>query len=129
MTTNSAIKINLSKIPGAARITLTGQSGKQKRGIFIPEEDAHLYDGEKGLYLNLVAIRPKEEKYNQSHFIKLNLDRATYDAMSQEERDELPIIGSVTRLESTARAHAEAPSSIQIGNEAFTPEGDGDLPF
>lgn len=125
---NFSIKVNLTKINGASLITLTGKSGKKKQGVFIPVEDAPLYIGEKGTYLNLIAFQTKEEKFNQTHFIKVSVDREAYDAMTKEEREAIPIVGNVSKIEGSG-SPMEASSAAVINGESFAPADDDDLPF
>lgn len=99
---------------------LKGKTSTQEC-IVIPVKTAHLYEGEKGIYLDLTAIEPKQPSFGQSHFIKQNLPEAVYKALTKEEQDALPIIGNVMTF---------APRTMQAADDL--PEGgqiEGDLPF
>ena len=115
---NSNIKVDLRKLNGAFVTNIKGKTAT-KTCLVIPIEDAHLYLGQKGCYLNLTAIEMQNSKYGDTHCVKQNLDRAVYDAMTQAERDAQPILGSVKPIE---RAQ---PS---IDHEAIIAEEE-DLPF
>lgn len=66
-----------------------------KQCVVIPVEDSGLFVGEKGVYLNMTAIEYREQKYRDSHFIKMSIEREVYDAMSEEEQRAIPIVGGL----------------------------------
>ena len=96
---NLSIKVNLLQLSNAAVINLRGKAAT-KRCLVIPVDDANLYVGQKGCYLNLTAIEMQNSQYGDTHCIKQNYDKAIYDAMTDEQRKAVPIIGSVKPLES-----------------------------
>lgn len=117
---NYSIRVNLLKLKNACRVTIPGRTGK-KRGVFIPVEDnGEMWDGEKGVYLNLVAVELKQPgEYGDSHLLKGNKPEEEYRAMGEEERKALPILGQMRPLE---RKTVEQPSpEVQVD--------DDDLPF
>lgn len=124
MSTNLQIKVNLTKIPGAALVNLKGKEAT-KQCIVIPVEDAHLFVGEKGVYLNLTGIAFKEPKYDDTHLIKQSLDKETYSAMTKEQQDAQPIIGGIRPFVSTT-VPMQASGTMEI--EPAAGEG-SDLPF
>lgn len=73
-----------------------------KRCLIIPVDEANLYVGEKGVYLNMTAIEMREPKYSETHCVKQSLDRERYDAMTDEERNAQPILGGMKQLERKA---------------------------
>lgn len=94
---NYSIKLDLLKVKNVSLVNLTGKTAT-KQCIVIPVEDAGLYVGEKGVYLNLTAIELKEPKHEQSHMIKPNIETEVFAAMSQEQKDGIPIIGNMKPL-------------------------------
>ena len=123
MKENLSIKVNLTKIQGAALVNLKGNTAT-KKCIVIPVDDAGLYVGEKGVYLDLQAIAYKDPKYADTHFIKPSIEKEKYNAMTKEEQDAIPIIGGVKILE-RKQNEMEATGTVEID-----PTGDGiDLPF
>ena len=114
MGNNFTISVNLQKLKNAGLVTINGKTGK-KRCVCIPVDDnPEIYVGEKGIYLGLVALERKEvSEHNETHIVKGNMPKEVREAMSEEERKGLPIIGSV-------RA---------IGQAAPQTEVEGDLPF
>ena len=120
---NLSIKVNLTKIKGAALVNLQGKTSK-KQCIVIPVEDAGLYVGDKGVYLNLTAIGYREQKYEDSHFIKQSVSKEDYDAMSEEDRNAQPICGGVKPM--IKQTNPMQPT----GDMSFDPSANGDdLPF
>jgi hypothetical protein len=115
---NLSIKINLAKLAGAGLANLKGKSGTTKECIVIPVEDANLFIGEKGVYLDLTALEYREQKYDNTHFVKQSVPKDLYTGMSEEERNSQPIIGSVKPF---------VPAKMQATNE-YEPQHD-DLPF
>ncbi|RNC66445.1 hypothetical protein D7D25_02915 [Proteiniphilum sp. X52] len=91
---NLSIKINLMRVPGASLLKLKGKR-EVKECLVIPVEDSGLYVGEKGVYLNLTAIEYREQKYSDSHFVKMSVEREVYDALTEEERNAIPIVGGL----------------------------------
>lgn len=120
---NFSIKTDLLKLKGAFVTNLKGKTAT-KRCLIIPVDDAGLFIGEKGVYLNLTAIEMQNPKFSETHCVKVSLDKKRYEAMSEEERKAQPIIGGMKQLE---RQATEMPVTSQIdGSQAFP---DDDLPF
>lgn len=117
---NYGEKIDLLKLKNACRVTIPGKTSR-KRGIFIPFEDnSEVYDGEKGVYLNLTVVEMKQPgQYGDTHIVKGNKPEEEYKAMGDEERKALPILGQMRPLE---RKTAVQPSpEVQVDED--------DLPF
>jgi len=94
---NLSIKINLIRIKGAHLVDLKGKT-ETKQCVILPVEDCGLYVGEKGVYIDLIALAYKEPRYDQTHFVKQSIDKDIYNALTEEERGNLPIIGSVKEI-------------------------------
>ena len=121
---NYGEKIDLLKLKNACRVTIPGKTAR-KRGIFIPFEDnSELFDGEKGVYLNLTVVEMKQPgQYGDTHIVKGNKSEDEYKAMSDEERKALPILGQMRPLE---RKTVQQPApQVQVEQT----EDDDDLPF
>lgn len=120
---NYGVKIDLLRLKSACRVTIPGKTSR-KRGIFIPFEDnSELYDGEKGVYLNLTVVEMKQPgQWGDTHIVKGNKQEDEYKAMSDEERKALPILGQMRPLE---RKTVQQPAP-QV---AATTDDDDDLPF
>lgn len=117
---NLNIKINLSRLNDVIRIS-------NKNGIeyvAIPIKKNFLYQGERGTYLNLTAFCQENDKYGDSHYLKLQIPTETYINMTDEEKKSQNIVGS-------ARTFILEDKSLQkVDNEGFTSlDGEKDLPF
>jgi hypothetical protein len=119
---NLAIKINLTRIPGAVFTKLTGKTGVPKDCIVIPVDDAHLFRGEKGIYLDAIALEFKEQKHADSHFIKMSIPKEIFDAMSNEEKNAQPIVGGVKPMVKPQMQAQQNDFSLGVGEVE-------DLPF
>lgn len=73
-----------------------GKEGNPVKCIVIPIEKNHLYEGKEGnIYLDIIAFDLKDPKDNQTHLVKQSLPKEVRDAMSEQERNDQPIIGSL----------------------------------
>jgi len=121
---NYRLKIDLKKLGGAFLSNIKG-ANKTKRCLIIPVDAAGLYVGEKGIYLDLSAIELKEKSDNRSHFLRVQLSKEQYEALSDEERKSIPIVGNMK--ESIFEQKTMQPTS----DISFSQLTDivGDLPF
>ena len=122
---NYGIKIDLLKLKGAFMRNLQGKV-ETKRCLIIPVDDCEgVFLGEKGCYLNMTAIAMQEPKYKDTHCIKVNMPQEQREAMTEEERKAIPIIGELHAIEAQ---QATMQVNGTLGKEAFAPSDD-DLPF
>lgn len=115
MEKNYALKQNLLALKGAFIANIQGKTAK-KRCVCIPIEDAHLYEGEKGVYLNVNMWVSKNSQYGDSHYLTQNLPKEVRDAMPEEEKKSLPILGNVKVMELPPKQimdAVEVPASSQ----------------
>lgn len=117
--TNFSIKADLLKVKGAFVKDLKGKTGAVKRCLIIPVEDSGMFLGEKGCYLNMTAIEMREAKYNDTHCVKVSLSKEQYEAMTEEERNNTPIIGGMHEIKANPKP---------IDTSAVVSDDD-DLPF
>lgn len=122
---NFSIKADLLKIKGAFVTNLKGKTAT-KRCLVIPVDEAGLFVGEKGVYLNLTASEMREPRYGDTHCVKINLDKEAYNRLSEEERKAIPILGGMHELEQTTRTMA-VTNTIDAATAIDDP--DDDLPF
>ena len=122
---NFSIKEDLLKLKGAFITNFKGRTGT-KRCLVIPVDDSGLYAGEKGVYLNLTAIEMENPQYKETHCIKQSLDKEIYEALSEEQRQSLPIIGGMRPLVKKAAPQMNVGSTFD-GAQAV--ENTDDLPF
>ena len=115
---NLSVKVNLLGLQGAFVTNLKGKTAT-KRCLIIPVDDANLYVGQKGCYLNMTAIEMQNSQYGDTHCVKQNLDKSVYEGMTEEQRRAMPILGSVKPLE-------KSPAALDT---AYVVEETDDLPF
>lgn len=100
--------------------------------IVFPIEANSLFEGEKGIYLDLQAYELKERKPDrkQTHIIKQSLPENIYRLLSEEDKKNLPIIGDAIvwgRQEPEPQEYVVEPPAA---TESYNPERPvDDLPF
>ena len=112
-------KINLTKLVGVLT-ERKGQNGMVE-GIFLPIEKNHFFKSDKGnVYLDISAWALKEpEEGKDTHIMKQSLPKEVYEAMSDEDKKAMPIIGNL-KTWGSGEAREE---------EATVVEADDDLQF
>lgn len=85
---NISTKLDLLKIPGARRAEVDGKKGKVAV-VQIPIEYANLYNGEKGVYLDLIGfdVKSPREGSKDTHLVKQSLPK-------EKQTDDMPILGN-----------------------------------
>ena len=91
---NFSIKTDLLKLQGAFVTNLKGKTAT-KRCLIIPVDESGLFVGEKGVYLNMTAIEMENPKFSETHCVKVSLDKEKFEALTEEQRRALPIIGGM----------------------------------
>lgn len=92
---NFTVKINLALMNGVK--TITSKKDNEKY-VCIPLSDNYIFEGKKGLYLALTAYS-YDGKYGESHFLKNRIPKDIYEKMSDEDKKNTTIIGSLSPLE------------------------------
>lgn len=92
---NFNVKINLALMNGVK--TITSKKDNEKY-VCIPLSDNYIFEGRKGLYLDLTAYS-YDGKFGESHFIKNRIPKDIYEKMSEEDKKNTNIIGSLSPLE------------------------------
>ena len=88
------LRLNLSALPSTFFATIKGRQ-TEKKCLCIPIDEAHLFCGKSGTYLDLTAMEMKEPKYDSTHYIKAQLPKELYRNLSEEERKNQPILGDM----------------------------------
>ena len=110
------LKLNLRQLKHAMTATASG-----KRCIVIPIEDNHLFVGkdEKAIYLDIVGFdfTPKNAEDKSTHLLKQSFPKAVREAMTEEQRKALPILGNAQvgqaeRSEPEPNTISDAPTTI-----------------
>lgn len=91
------IKIDLSKLNKVAVTDIQGQRGRVKC-VVIPVEENDIFVSDKtgSIYLDLTANERREQAFGQTHIIKKRIGGEKWKAMSVEERNNIPICGSLS---------------------------------
>lgn len=119
------MKIDLLKLKGAFMRNLKGSTAT-KRCLIIPVDDCDgVFLGEKGCYLSMTAIEMREPKFNDTHCIKVDIPKEQREAMTDEERNAVPILGGLHAIEPQ---QATMQVNGTIGQDAFAADDD-ELPF
>lgn len=121
---NFSIKLDLQKIQGAFVTNLQGKSAT-KTCICIPIEEAGLFLGKQGCYLDLTAMELREPKYDDTHCVKQQVSKELYQQMTDEQRKAIPIIGGLHVLQSRQDNNFQQVTTTTVAQ----PEQEDDLPF
>lgn len=92
---NFSVKINLAQMNGVK--TITSKKTNEKY-VCIPLSDNYIFEGRKGLYLDLTAYS-YDGKFGESHFLKNRIPKNVYEKMSDEDKRNTKIVGSMSTLE------------------------------
>lgn len=113
-------KINLLNLH-AVKQMVKGKLG-QVECLIIPIEKNKLFNGEKGVYLDIVAFEIKEPKEGSrdTHLVKQSFNKEAREKMSEEELKSLPILGNLS-VSSIPQQETVSPTTT-LGS-------DDDLPF
>lgn len=113
---NISTRLNLLAIPGAVKTELDGKGGKKVTAVVIPIEYANLYNGEKGVYLDLIGFDLKNPQADRkdTHLVKQSLPK-------EKQTDDMPILGSHT-------AWGQKSEKVEVA-QVVDDGGDDDLPF
>ena len=118
-----SLKVRLTQLTGAFVKDLTGRTATKKCIIIPVDDNPCMYVGEKDVYLNITAFATDSQQYGDTHMLKPNLPKDIYQAMTQEQRDALPILGNMRPL-IKGQAITQTVSSEQSESEPQE-----DLPF
>lgn len=115
---NISTRLNLLAIPGSKTTELDGKNGKVKV-VVIPIEYANLYDGQKGVYLDMIGFDLKNPRPDSkdTHLVKQSLPK-------EKQTEDMPILGShVDWSKQGGNTTAAQP------NNTASAKDDDDLPF
>lgn len=117
---NVSLKINLMNLKVNRRY-IKGQSGDVDC-LVIPIAANHLFVGEKGIYLDIAGFELRNpEEGKDTHILKQSLPKEIYQAMTEEQRKEQPILGNLRIWAGRTEAEPASP---------MTPSAEiDDLPF
>lgn len=120
---NYGIKIDLLKLKGAFMRNVQGNT-MAKRCIIIPvDDDPGIYLGDKGCYLDMVAVELRSPKFDDTHMVKSNIPKEARELLTEEQRRELPTLGNMRPLQVQQQ-------QMQVNGVAtFAEDEDTSLPF
>jgi len=92
---NISGKLNLMQLKAAIR-RMDGKTGPIDC-VVIPIEANHLFRGEQGIYLDLIAFesKTKNEKIKDTHLVKQSLPKEVLETLTDEEKKSQPILGNL----------------------------------
>jgi hypothetical protein len=128
------IKLDLSKLEKVAVTDIQGKNGRVKC-VVIPVEDNNVFVSDKtgSIYIDFTAHERREQAFGQSHIVKRRLSSEKYRAMTQEERNNIPICGSLSPFEGQGGGYqdnAPQPSTSQSSSSfGMGASSNVDLPF
>jgi hypothetical protein len=96
--------------------------------LVIPIKDNFLYQGEKGIYLDIVGFEfedKTDKQYKDTHILKQSFKKEYLESLSEDEKRAIPIIG--TARISGSQPHGE-PEPKDMGGGKIA-DGLNDLPF
>lgn len=108
-------------------VLTSSKTGKAKKCVIIPIEDNDFIINEHGVSVNLIAF-PYDGKETQTHLIKQSFSKEKRDAMTEEEKMELPILGCIWK----PKEHTPESSDSYSAPQQFCENGSNqidDLPF
>lgn len=127
---NYTLSTNLLKMKNSCIIHLESKkTGVKKRGVFIPIEENDLYESidealkVKGVFLGLNAWKLKVKgQYGDTHLLKQNFSKDFRDNLTEEELDNMPILGNMKPIEKTKDVSNANVPEVSASDE-------DDLPF
>lgn len=92
---NISTKVNLRQLKSEVRKFSSKKSGEIEC-LVIPIKQNNLFEGEKGVYLDISAIEIKNKVNNSkdTHLLKQDLPKEVYSKMSDDEKKAMPILGN-----------------------------------
>lgn len=93
---NYKVKLNLMKLRNTV-VEDVKYGSESKRCVVIPIEDNNLFVSQKSnsVYLDMTAYTCHNDKYGQSHVLKQKLGGKAWATMTDDERRNIPIAGSL----------------------------------
>ena len=114
---NFDVKINLLKLKKAAVANIQGKTGMVKC-LVIPIEENDLFvsidenNKAKSVYLDMTAWEARNQKYDDTHYLKQSFSKEKRALMSADEVKNVPILGGLIPFETektNAAKTADAP--------------------
>lgn len=132
---NITIKTNLLKLNKAFVKKFKTKNGEMIDCVLIPIKLNHMFQSEKGVYLEAQAfeIREKKADSKDTHIMKQSLPKDIYGTMSQDDKDKMPIIGNCILWNGAPAVSPDTSNNSNYNGGGVTNGGvqpdDDDLPF
>ena len=119
---NISIKVNLRQFKHVVK-ELKGKNGDKVKCLVLPIAENHFFEGEKGIYIDLIAFKFKGRGNDRkdTHIIKQSFAKEFFEKLTDEQKKELPIIGNAR--------YWSAEVEPNESNNIFDDEDEDDLPF
>lgn len=147
MSQNISIKINLRQLKSHV-MEMKGREGMVKC-LVLPIAENSLYEGDKGIYLDLQAWEIKERRADRkdTHIIKQSYPKEVFDQLTDAQKQSIPIIGNailwggysepepndfpveLPTYQSPVKNSGLTPSEMAYSNPKIESEPEDDLPF
>lgn len=130
---NISIKINVAQLKHVKR-EFTGKDGNKVLCLVIPIDENKMFQGEKGVYLDITAIEIKNKTGDSkdTHLLKQSFSKEVYDGMTQGERESYPILGNAIQWgrqePNPVHSNAISESAVDAYMDSKAEDPD-DLPF
>jgi hypothetical protein len=124
---NVNIKINLAALTHI-ELKVRDRLGKEVQGIFIPYEKNKIFVGQKVRSLDLIGFPLKNRKPDSkdTHIIKQSFSKEEREKMTQEQQNNLPIIGNMIDWNYVKQSGNEDPD---LPHDAVVETTEEDLPY
>lgn len=127
---NYSLKIDIKKLNKAFVMPIQGKTSTVEC-VCIPTSE--FYKGKNGeLYSNIEIVERKNGagQYGDTHFAKQQLEKESYKALSEEQRKNIPILGSFqpSKFGNVETVVAEEVKATQTTQAKPQPQFD-DVPF
>lgn len=132
---NYNFRLDLSKLSGFGKTTLTGKSGQPKRCIVIPIEENQIYEGEKGCYLDIACFETPNSEYGTHRCVRSKSQKEQEYEKQTGERINTPILGNLKEFGGQKQEEEEYTQTTTAQprksktTKAADDNDDSDLPF
>ena len=123
---NYQISVNLLKLRAASVMKIKGKT-TVVRCLVIPLEGiSTLVEKETGIFLNMGSFGSDNLNFGHTHIVKASFLKAENDAMTEEQRRAIPILGNMKPMEAKQTAVPETNAVAEAEKEENEKD---DLPF
>lgn len=103
------VKVNIAKLFGVKKM----ETKDKETYLCIPINVNYIFAGKNGYYLTLNAFKIKDRRYNSDYLLKLRIPKDDYLEFSEEEKEKIPIVGSIDSFEDNVVLDEMSEDSIR----------------